>query len=119
MIEINWHEFGQLAPITLVGLFIHILGKFGSALKRDDYCWKKFKRLNGIGFIMSFLLCGAGIYFMSAGVILLPGIAPVVVSFFIGWGGGSFIRKGMQSIESMIKLKGFWSKIFNLVKIGK
>ena len=120
VVNTNWVDFKSLMPITMLGLLIHFLSKLRSARKKKDYSWSKFKYLNWIDYLISFLFCIAGIYFMSSGIRLIPGqVTEIVVAFILGVGGGSLVKKGLAVYNSIPKTKDFWSKIFTFIKTNK
>jgi len=116
----NWIDFISLMPITFVGLLIHGLSKLKSARKKEGYKWEMFLYLNWLDYLISFLFCMVGIYWMASGIRLMEGqISELIVAFVLGVGGGSLVKKLTMVFNSIPKTKDFWSKIFTFIKTDK
>ena len=94
---LDWGAFLQLFPITLIGLAIHVLSKLKSAKSKPGFTMPLFWKLNYLSYVIAFLFCIIGLIWISAGIILLPSVAPWIVAFVIGVGGGSLVRKFVNS----------------------
>jgi hypothetical protein len=92
METIIWADFWYLLPFMVAGLVVHILNKIDTARRRPGYVFRTFIYLNGIGYLVSLILCAVGLAFLASGIDLIPGVGKMVVSFTLGFGGGSLIR---------------------------
>jgi uncharacterized membrane protein YfhO len=93
MTHIDWWEFLNLLPFTLVGLVVHFLRQLNRAKKRDDYTHACFFKKNGFGYIIALLTSLLALAWLSAGLEKMTFQKAVFGAISIGISGGTIFRK--------------------------
>jgi len=92
----DWSILLNYGWLTLLGLFVHFLDKLDSARAKPEFTWGEFRRKNMIGYITATIMCFVGLLLMGDGIELVPGATKVVITFGIGFGGGSMVRSAVS-----------------------
>jgi len=97
---INWLEFFSMIPFVLIGVFIHILGKYVLAKKKPGYTFGEFILRNYWAWIMGLIYSLLGCYFFIRGLNPIPGVTWDVFGLISGIGLGSLGKTTIKLFSS-------------------
>ena len=100
----QWITFVWTMPFLIIGLVIHILGKYamGRVKNGRDFRWLEFVRRNWLAWIWGFLFCLVLCYGVSRGTDIGIDAPSDVLALFLGVSGGS-LGKGSAKAGPAIK----------------